>query len=61
MDDAASDAAASDAIPAKHLLRVKTDRLVPKNVTTATVRQSIEALANAMMVHIALGRGGALQ
>jgi glycine cleavage system regulatory protein len=46
---------------AEHLFKVKAALLVPKNVSNDELRRSLEALANEMMVDIALGEhAGAL-
>ena len=49
----------SGAMSAEHLFKVKAVLLVPKNVNNDAVRQALEALANEMMVDIALGGDGA--
>ena len=45
----------SGAMSAEHLFKVKAALLVPKNVSNDELRRSLEALANEMMVDIALG------
>ena len=45
----------SGAMSAEHLFKVKAVLLVPKSVTNDDVRRALEALANEMMVDIALG------
>ncbi|MCC7327227.1 MAG: formyl transferase [Burkholderiales bacterium] len=45
----------SGAMTAEHLFKVKAVLLVPKSVTNDEVRHSMEALANEMMVDVALG------
>ena len=45
----------SGAMTAEHLFKVKAVLLVPKSVTNDDVRRALEALANEMMVDIALG------
>ncbi len=45
----------SGAMTAEHLFKVKAVLLVPKTVTNEDVRHALEALANEMMVDIALG------
>jgi glycine cleavage system regulatory protein len=45
----------SGAMTAEHLFKVKTVLLVPQHVSNDEVRHALEALANEMMVDIALG------
>ena len=45
----------SGAMTAEHLFKVKAVLLVPKSVSNDDVRRSLEALANEMMVDVALG------
>ena len=45
----------SGAMTAEHLFKVKAVLLVPKSVSNDDVRRALEALANEMMVDIALG------
>ena len=45
----------SGAMSAEHLFKVKATLLVPKNVGNDDVRRALEALANEMMVDLALG------
>jgi glycine cleavage system regulatory protein len=47
----------SGAMSAEHLFKVKATLLVPKNVGNDDVRRALEALANEMMVDLALGDG----
>ncbi|MFO1323677.1 MAG: ACT domain-containing protein [Burkholderiales bacterium] len=48
----------SGAMTAEHLFKVKAVLLVPKSVTNDDVRSALEALANEMMVDLALGETG---
>jgi glycine cleavage system regulatory protein len=48
----------SGAMTAEHLFKVKAVLLVPKPVSNDDVRRALEALANEMMVDIALGEQG---
>ena len=48
----------SGAMTAEHLFKVKAVLLVPKAVTNDDVRHALEALANEMMVDVALGGDG---
>jgi glycine cleavage system regulatory protein len=48
----------SGAMTAEHLFKVKAVLLVPKSVSNDDVRRALEALANEMMVDIALGEHG---
>lgn len=48
----------SGAMTAEHLFKVKAVLLVPKSVTNDDVRRALEALANEMMVDLALGETG---
>jgi glycine cleavage system regulatory protein len=48
----------SGAMTAEHLFKVKAVLLVPKNVSNEQVRHALEALANEMMVDVALGESG---
>ena len=45
----------SGAMTAEHLFKVKALLLVPKSVSNDDVRHALEALANEMMVDVALG------
>jgi glycine cleavage system regulatory protein len=45
----------SGAMSAEHLFKVKAVLLVPKSVSNDDVRGALEALANEMMVDVALG------
>jgi methionyl-tRNA formyltransferase len=45
----------SGAMSAEHLFKIKAALLVPKNVSNDDLRRGLEALANEMMVDIALG------
>ncbi len=49
----------SGAMTAEHLFKVKAVLLVPKAVSNDDVRHALEALANEMMVDVALGGDGA--
>ena len=48
----------SGAMSAEHLFKVKAVLLVPKSVSNDDVRGALEALANEMMVDVALGEHG---
>ena len=49
----------SGAMSAEHLFKVKALLLVPKSVSNDALRRGLEALANEMMVDIALGEDAA--